>query len=273
MISYTTQAEAWPVNRKASLTISRPEPEFRIEGLNVYAGEKHILKNINLEIPRNKITVLLGPSGCGKTTLLKSMNRLTDLYSELKVSGHIFIENDDILNGTKNIPGIRQKMGLLSQKPFPLPVSIYKNVAYGIRLKGIKNKQLLDYNVEKKLREVGLWEEVKDRLHDSPERLSIGQQQRLCLARGLAVKPSIILADEPTSALDPVSSKIIENLFRDLKRHYTIILVTHVLRQAQRLADHVVFMNYGEIIEQGHPRDLFREPKTPQLKEYLVDGN
>ncbi len=263
---------------KLNTTVSGKEEEeansiFRIEDLNVYAGEQHILKNINLTIPRNKITVLLGPSGCGKTTLLKSMNRLTDLYKELVVSGNIFIENDEILHTNKNVPLIRQKMGLLSQKPYPLPVSIYKNVAYGIKLKGVKNKKLLDFNVEKKLREVGLWNEVKDRLHHSAECLSIGQQQRLCLARGLAVKPRIILADEPTSALDPVSSKIIETLFRDLKKHYTIILVTHVMRQAQRLADHVVFMNYGEIIEQGHPNDVFKNPTTPQMKEYMIEGN
>ncbi len=248
-------------------------PILRIQNLNVYANDHHILKNLNLEIPRNKITVLLGPSGCGKTTLLKCVNKLTDLYKELKVSGSIFIEKDDILHTTKNIAMIRQKMGLLSQRPFPLPVSIYKNVAYGIKLKGVRDKKLIDYNVEKYLKEVGLWEEVKDRLHKPATRLSIGQQQRLCLARGLAVKPRMILADEPTSALDPISSKIIENLFKNLKKHYTIILVTHVLRQAVRLADNVVFMSNGEIIEQGTPEELFNHPKTEKLKEYMVEGN
>ena len=246
---------------------------LRIKDLNVYAGNHHILKNVNLEIPKNKITVLLGPSGCGKTTLLKSINKLTDLYNELKVSGQIYIEKDDILNTNKNIPLIRQKMGLLSQKPYPLPISIYKNVAYGIKLKGVRDKKLIEYNVEKKLREVGLWNEVKDRLHNSADSLSIGQQQRLCLARGLAVKPRIILADEPTSSLDPVSSKIIENLFRELKKYYTIILVTHILRQAQRLADNVIFMNYGEIIEQGNPDDVFNNPTTSKMKEYMIEGN
>lgn len=249
------------------------EPIVRIQNLNVFAGNHHILKDINLAIPKNKVTVLLGASGCGKTTLLKSMNKLTDLYKELKVNGKIFIEEDDILNTQKNVPSIRQKMGLLSQKPFPLPVSIYKNVAYGIKLKGVRDKKLLDYNVEKKLREVGLWNEVKDRLNAPAESLSIGQQQRLCLARGLAVKPRIILADEPTSALDPVSSKIIENMFHELKQHYTIIVVTHILRQAKRLADNVVFMHYGQIIEQGPPETLFSNPQTPQLCEYLIEGN
>ncbi len=260
------------LNPFESSTIS-PHSILQVNNLNVRAGDHHILKNINLKIPENKITVLLGPSGCGKTTLLKSMNRLTDIHKELEVSGHIYIEKDDILNTNKNIPSIRQKMGLLGQRPYPLPISIYKNIAYGIKLKGMKNKKLLDFNVEKHLKEVGLWEEVKDRLHNSPGSLSIGQQQRLCLARGLAVKPRIILADEPTSALDPISSKIIENLFRELKSNYTIILVTHVLRQAVRLADHVVFMSNGQIIEQGNPRELFENPQTNKLKEYLVNGN
>lgn len=273
MITTIQETVARRVVKRQDIKKEKEPAILHIRNLNVYAERNHILKNINLDIPKNRITVLLGPSGCGKTTLLKSMNRLTDLYKELKVTGHIYIEEDDILNSHINVPSIRQKMGLLSQKPYPLPVSIYKNVAYGIKLKGVKNKQLIDYNVEKKLREVGLWEEVKDRLNHSPECLSIGQQQRLCLARGLAVKPRIILADEPTSALDPVSSKIIENLFRELKQHYTIILVTHVLRQAMRLADNVVFMNYGEIIEQGSPDVLFNHPASSQMKEYIIEGN
>ena len=248
-------------------------PAVRIRNLNVYAGNHHILKHINLDIPKNRVTVLIGPSGCGKTTLLKSLNRLTDLYRELEVKGLILIGEEDILNGTVDIPSIRQRMGLLSQKPYPLPVSISKNVSYGIKIKGVKNKKLIQYNVEKRLREVGLWDEVKYRLNDSPNSLSIGQQQRLCLARGLAVKPWIILADEPTSALDPVSSKIIENLFRELKKHYTIILVTHILRQAKRLADNVVFMHYGEIIEQGEASQVFSNPATSRLRQYMVEGN
>ena len=252
---------------------SQIETAIRINQLDVYANEQHILRNINLEIPKNKITVLLGPSGCGKTTLLKSMNRLTDLYKELKVTGNIFIEDDDILHTQLSISEVRQKMGLLSQRPYPLPLSIYKNVSYGLKLKGIRSKSLIEHNVERNLREVGLWNEVKDRLNSPASSLSIGQQQRLCLARGLAVKPHIILADEPTSALDPISSKTIEELFRNIKQHYTIILVTHILRQAKRLADHVVFMYYGEIIEQGNPKELFANPKTEKLRQYLLDGN
>ncbi|HYX07940.1 MAG TPA: phosphate ABC transporter ATP-binding protein [Bacteroidales bacterium] len=258
---------------RTNIAIDNAENILRISNLNVYAGENHILKNINLNIPKNKITILLGPSGCGKTTLLKCMNKLTVLYKELKVSGSIFIEEDDILHTSTNLPMLRQKMGLLSQRPFPLPVSIYKNVSYGLKLKGIRDKRLINYSVEKHLRETGLWNEVKDRLHDPATSLSIGQQQRLCLARGLAVKPRIILADEPTSALDPTSSKIIENLFRELKKHYTIILVTHVLRQAMRLADNVVFMYYGEIIEQGTPDKIFKNPRSEKLRKYMLDGN
>lgn len=246
---------------------------LRMENLNVYADDHHILKDINLFIPRNQISVLLGPSGCGKTTLLKCINKLTDLYKVLKVSGRIFIEKDDILNTSKNVPDIRQKMGLLSQQPYPLPLSIYKNVAYGIKLKGVRDKKLIAFNVEKHLRGVGLWEEVKDRLNAPATSLSIGQQQRLCLARGLAVKPTLILADEPTSALDPISANIIEQLFKELKKYYTIILVTHSLRQAMRLADNVIFMYDGVIVEQGRPEKLFSEPDTPQLRDYLKEGN
>ena len=256
-----------------SAAVSHEAKALRVNNLNVYAGDHHILRDISLEIPANRITVLLGPSGCGKTTLLKCMNKLTDLYKELKVSGNIFIGTDDILNTTHNIPAIRQKMGLLSQRPYPLPVSIYKNVAYGLKIKGIRDKKLIDFSVEKHLREVGLWEEVKNRLNAPATSLSIGQQQRLCLARGLAVKPAIILADEPTSALDPISSKIIEHLFREMKRHYTIVLVTHVLRQAIRLADHVIFMCDGRIVEQGSPSDLFSHPQSDELRAYLIDGN
>jgi len=261
-----------PVNNHPIQTYS-DDFILTVKDLNVRAGKHKILSNINLQIPRNQITVLLGPSGCGKTTLLKCMNKLTDLYKELKVNGQIFIENHEIINTNENVPAIRQMMGLLSQRPYLLPVSIYKNVAYGLKLKGIRQKSLIDFDVERRLRETGLWNEVKDRLHSPASRLSIGQQQRLCLARGLAVKPRIILADEPTSALDPISAKIIEDLFKKLRQHYTIILVTHVLRQAARLADHVVFMSDGEIIEEGPPGKVFKNPETEKLRAYLVDGN
>src|SRR4051794_24706413 len=248
-------------------------PVMNISNLNVHSKSAHILKNINITIPKNKITVLLGPSGCGKTTLLKCMNRLTDLYSELKLTGAIEIDGQDILSERNDITTIRQKMGLVMQRPFPLPMSIYENIAYGLKIKGVRSKKLISEKVEKHLREVALWDEVKDRLKTSAQRLSIGQQQRLCLARGLAVEPEIILADEPTSALDPISSRVIEEEFLRLKNQYTIILVTHILRQAKRLADFVVFMYYGEIVEYGPAKEIFENPKTEILKEYLRVGH
>lgn len=248
-------------------------PIIRVENLQVVSGNNIILKNIRLEIPKNKITVLLGPSGCGKTTLLKSLNRLTDLHKQLRVTGKILIDGNDILQRNIEITSIRQKMGLLSQKPYPLPMSIFKNVAYGLKIQGITRKEIIRHKVEQHLREVGLWDEVKERLHTPASRLSIGQQQRLCLARGLAVGPEIILADEPTSALDPISSKKIEEKFLELKKDYTLVVVTHILRQAKRLADQVVFMYFGEIVEQGPADEIFNNPQTPVLKEYLNTGH
>ena len=253
--------------------VTNEVPVMSIKNLNVHSKTAHILKNINITIPKNKVTVLLGPSGCGKTTLLKCMNRLTDLYSELKLTGAIEIDGENILNEKKDITAIRQKMGLVMQRPFPLPMSIYDNIAYGLKLKGVRNKQIIAEKVEKHLREVALWDEVKDRLKLSAQRLSIGQQQRLCLARGLAVEPEIILADEPTSALDPISSRVIEEEFVKLKTDYTIIMVTHILRQAKRLADYVVFMYYGEIVEHGNADDIFNNPQTDILKEYMRVGH
>lgn len=248
-------------------------PIVTIRDLQVEAHGSPILKHINLDIPRNRITVLLGPSGCGKTTLLKCLNRLTDLHPQLEVSGRVEIDSEDIFHPDRDITAIRRKMGLLSQKPYPLPMSIYGNVAYGLRLKGIRDKQLVRQTVERHLREVGLWEEVSTRLHAPASKLSIGQQQRLCLARGLAVGPEIILADEPTSALDPISSRKIEEKFLELREDYTLIVVTHILRQARRLADNIVFMYFGEVIEQGSPEEIFGFPRTDILKEYLRSGH
>lgn len=245
------------------------KPKIKIKDLNLQIGKQQILKNINLEIPEKKITVILGPSGCGKTTLLKSLNRLTDLYPEMRVTGNIMIDNDDILHTNEDITILRQKMGLLSQRPYPLPMNIYNNVAFGLRISGRKKKRFLDKRVEHYLKMANLWDEVKDRLKDPASALSIGQQQRLCLARGLAVDPEIILADEPTSALDPISSEAIEKKFVELKQQYTIVMVTHVLRQARRIADYVVFMYLGEIIEQGTAEEVFENPKEEITKQYL----
>jgi phosphate transport system ATP-binding protein len=254
-------------------SITATVPVVEIDKLNVYSKGTHILKSISTVIPKNKITVLLGPSGCGKTTLLKCLNRLTDLYPDLKLNGSIRIDGEDIFDPRRDITTIRQKMGLLLQRPYPLPMSIHDNIAYGLKLKGIRNKKIISAKVEKHLREVALWDEVKDRLKTSAQRLSIGQQQRLCLARGLAVEPEIILADEPSSALDPISSRVIEEEFIKLKSNYTIILVTHILRQAKRLADNVIFMYYGEIIESGTAEQIFENPQSEILKEYLRVGH
>lgn len=244
-----------------------------IRDLNVSHNGLSIIKNVNLEIPRHRLTVILGPSGCGKTTLLKCLNRLIDLYNGLKVSGSIHMDKREILNGRNDLTSIRQKMGLLSQKPYPLPMSIFDNVAYGLKIKGIRDKRMMREKVQHYLSQVGLWEEVKGRLKTPASQLSIGQQQRLCLARGLAVDPEIILADEPTSALDPISSTRIEEQFLRLKNDYTIILVTHILRQAKRLADYVVFMYYGEVIEEGTPEEVFENPQSETTREYLRVGH
>ncbi len=243
--------------------------KIKVDNLNLYIGKQHILKDVNIEIPENKLTVILGPSGCGKTTLLKCMNRLTDLYPDVKINGSIFIDNEDVLHTKTDVTEIRKKMGLLSQRPFPLPMNIYNNVAYGLKISGRRNKRALDARVENYLKIVSLWDEVKDRLHDPAVKLSIGQQQRLCLARGLAVDPEIILADEPTSALDPISSEAIEKKFVELKQQYTIVMVTHILRQARRIADHVIFMYMGEVIEQGPANEIFENPKMERTKKYL----
>jgi len=243
--------------------------KITIEDLNLYFGKQHILKDINVEIPENKITIIMGPSGCGKTTLMKSMNRLTDLNPDAKLTGSILIDGKDILHTRDDITKIRKMMGLLAQRPYPLPMNIYNNIAYGLRISGRKKKRFLNKRIEHYLRQVNLWDEVKDRLREPAGVLSIGQQQRLCLARGLAVDPEIILADEPTSALDPISSQTIEEKFLELKSNYTIVMVTHILRQARRIADHVIFMYLGEIIEQGPAHEVFENPQQEKTKSYL----
>ena len=243
--------------------------KISIHNLCLSIDRQPILKNVSLNIPTNKITVILGPSGCGKTTLLKSLNRLTDLIPGVQQSGEILLDGVNILNGNQDLVDIRQKMGLLAQRPYPLPMNIYKNITDGLRISGRRNRQFLEKRVEHYLKMVNLWDEVKDRLKDPASALSIGQQQRLCLARGLAVDPEIILADEPASSLDPISSKLIEEKFLELKSQYTIVLVTHILRQARRMADYVVFMYLGEVIEQGTPDELFNNPQHPVTKSYL----
>jgi len=242
---------------------------LKVSDLNLYINKTHILKNVNLEIPDKKITCIIGPSGCGKSTLLKTFNRLIDDTEGVKYEGSILVDDTDIFDTKTEITNIRKKMGLLSQRPCPLPMSIYDNIAFGCKIHGERNRKKLNQIVEEQLKAVGLWEEVKNRLNAPASKLSIGQQQRLCLARGLAVEPEFILADEATSALDPISSKHIEELFVELKQHYAIILVTHTLRQALRIADHVVFMYLGEVIESGPADEVFNNPKQELTRKYL----
>lgn len=242
-----------------------------VENLNVTIQGNHILKDVSVTIPDRKITCIIGPSGCGKSTLLKSLNRLVDTGEGVKVTGKVIVGGEELYAPGVEITHIRRKMGLLSQRPCPLPMSIYDNIAYGCRIHGIRNRKKLNMVVRHYLEAVGLWEEVKDRLHSPAGRMSIGQQQRLCLARGLAVEPYFILADEATSALDPISSKTIEDLFLKLKEEYAIVLVTHTLRQALRIADYVIFMYMGEIIEAGPAGEIFKNPQKELTQKYL-DG-
>lgn len=245
------------------------KPHIRVERLNVFYGKQHVLKDISVAIPEKQITVIIGPSGCGKTTLLKSFNRLIDFVDGISVSGSVTVDGMDIYNGKIDVTRIRKKIGMLAQKPYPLPMSIYDNVAYGPRIHGIRKRKELDGIVERYLKLAGLWDEVKDRLRSPASRLSAGQLQRLCLARTLAVEPEIILGDEPTSALDPVSAKRIEEEFLSLKKDYTIVIVTHILRQAKRLADHLIFLYMGEVVEQGPAREILEHPKEERTRAYI----
>lgn len=240
-----------------------------VRNLNVFYGDEQALKDVSVDIPDKKLTAIIGPSGCGKTTLLKSFNRLVDLVDGARVSGSVFVDGENIYGPRVEVTRIRKKMGLLSQKPYPLPMSIYDNVAYGPRIHGIKNRKALDEIVEHYLKESSLWGEVKDKLQSPASKLSVGQQQRLCLARGLAVEPEIILGDEPTSALDPASSRRIEERFLELKNDYTIVVVTHILRQARRLADYVLFIYLGELIEAGPAEEFFNNPGEEKTQEYI----
>lgn len=246
------------------------ESHISIRDLCVCHGPTRILKNISLDIPDRKITAIIGPSGCGKTTLLKSMNRLVDTTDGLVVDGEIFVDGENIYDPKTEVTHIRRKMGLLSQKPQVLPMSIYDNIAYGPRIHGIRGKKKLKQIVEHYLQVSGLWDEVKDRLSSPASRLSVGQQQRLCLARGLAVEPEIILGDEPTSALDPQSSQHVERCLQELKADYTVVVVTHILRQAKRIADYIVFLYLGELVEHGPAAEIFANPKNSRTRSYLT---
>jgi phosphate transport system ATP-binding protein len=249
----------------------KPNIQIQTQNLNVQYHKHQILKDINIQIPTKQLTAIIGPSGCGKTTLLKSFNRLLEIQDDIAISGQILVNGENILDHKAvDVPDIRKKMGLLSQKPYPLPMSIYENVAYGLRIhRGKTSKEQMEKTVQNCLQEVGLWNEVKSRLHDPASRLSVGQQQRLCLARAIAVEPEVLLCDEPTSALDPIAAQQIEKLLLKLKKDYTVVLVTHTLRQARRVADYVIFLYFGMVVEQGPAEDFFNNPKCPETIAYI----
>jgi len=240
------------------------------KNLDLYYGENHALKNINLGIEKNSITAFIGPSGCGKSTYLRCLNRMNDLVKDCKITGIITLDGEDIYDTRVDTTVLRKKVGMVFQQPNPFPMSIYDNVAYGPKIHGIKDKKRLDEIVEKSLRDAAIWEEAKDRLHKSALGLSGGQQQRLCIARTLAVRPEVILMDEPTSALDPISTAKIEELAMELKKNYTIIMVTHNMQQAARISDKTVFFLFGEIIEEGATGDLFAMPKNKKTEDYIT---
>ena len=244
--------------------------KLSIKNLNLYYGSFHALKNINIEILSNKVIAFIGPSGCGKSTCLKTINRMNDLINNCKITGKIIIDNKDIYSSNIDVNLLRKNVGMVFQKPNPFPMNIYDNIAYGPRIHKIKNKKILDEIVEKSLTAAALWDEVKDRLKSAALGLSGGQQQRLCIARTLAVSPEIILMDEPTSALDPISTLKIEDLIEDLKKKYTVIIVTHNMQQAARISDMTAFFLMGEIIEYSKTLDMFNNPKDKRTEQYLT---
>jgi phosphate transport system ATP-binding protein len=246
------------------------DAHIQVKNLNAFYGKNQSLKNINIEVPKKQITVIMGASGCGKTTLLKTFNRFLELTDGTRITGEVLVDGENIYDSDVDVTEVRKVVGLLAQRPSPLPMSIYDNVVYGMNIHRMKkNRQEYKAAVRHYLEVAGLWEEVGKRLHDPATSLSIGQQQRLCLARGLAVEPEIILGDEPTSALDPISSQNIEQRLLDLKKEYTTVIVTHTLRQAKRLADYVIYMYMGEVIEAGPAKEIFNNPKNERTRQYL----
>ncbi len=243
--------------------------KFNITGLDLYYGDFHALKNINLNIEEKTVTAFIGPSGCGKSTLLKSLNRMNDLVENCKITGKVLLDGEDIYYNY-DINRLRKNVGMVFQKPNPFPMSIYDNIAFGPRTHGVRAKARLDEIVEKSLRDAAIWEELKDRLKKSALGLSGGQQQRLCIARALAVEPQVLLMDEPTSALDPISTMKIEELAQQLKEQYTIVMVTHNMQQAARISDRTAFFLLGEVIEYGKTEEIFSMPKDKRTEDYIT---
>ena len=247
--------------------------KIHVTNMNLHYGDFHALKNINIDIPENQICAMIGPSGCGKSTFLKSINRMNDLVEGCKIDGQMQLRGEngfEDIYGDMDVNHLRKRVGMVFQQPNPLPMSIYDNIAYGPRTHGIKNRHKLDAIVEKALKQAAIWEEVKDRLNKSALGLSGGQQQRLCIARALAVEPEVILMDEPTSALDPISTSRIEDLAIELKKEYTIVMVTHNMQQATRISDKTAFFLLGELIEYGDTEQLFSMPKQKKTEDYIT---
>jgi len=244
--------------------------EIETQKLSLWYGDKQALKNIDMEIPEEKVTAIIGPSGCGKTTLIRCFNRMNDIIEICRVKGKILIDGKDIYDKKMDVVELRKNVGMVFQKPNPFPKSIYENIAYATRIHGIKKKKKLDEIVEKCLKQAVLWDEVKDRLDESARSLSGGQQQRLCIARALAIEPEIILMDEPCSALDPIATAKIEELIRYLSKEYTVVIVTHNMQQAARVSDYTAYMYLGEVIEFGKTKQIFENPSEESTENYIT---
>ncbi|MEW6595430.1 MAG: phosphate ABC transporter ATP-binding protein PstB [Thermodesulfobacteriota bacterium] len=245
-------------------------PQVEVENLNLYYGEAQALKSISFGIPKTNVTALIGPSGCGKSTFIRCINRMNDLIDAIRIEGALKIDGENILDPAMDVIELRRRVGMVFQKWNPFPKSIYENVIYGLRIAGVNDKQVLDETVEKSLKRAALWDEVKDRLHQSAMGLSGGQMQRLCIARAIAVHPEIILMDEPCSALDPRSTARIEDLIRELRGEYTIIIVTHNMQQAARISDYTAYMYLGELIEYGPTKRIFTKPVKQETEDYIT---
>lgn len=258
------------MQRGPKLNLADETACIEIKNFNLFYGEAQALKDINLTIPRNRVTAFIGPSGCGKSTFLRCFNRMNDLIDNVNIQGELLLDGEDVNSPSVNVSDLRRKVGMVFQKPNPFPKTIYENVAYGLRLQGINDRQTLDKVVEKSLKGAALWDEVKDRLQSSAMGLSGGQQQRLVIARAIAIEPEVLLLDEPASALDPLSTLKIEELIYELKEKYTIVIVTHNMQQAARVSDYTAFMYMGELIEFGATDELFTNPGKKQTEDYIT---
>jgi phosphate transport system ATP-binding protein len=243
---------------------------IKVENLNLFYGEKQALHGINMEMPKKKVTAYIGPSGCGKSTLLRCINRMNDLVDSARIDGKILLDGENIYDKSVNVAALRRRVGMVFQKPNPFPKSIFENVAYGLRIQGVNDKRILEETVENALRGAALWDEMKDRLNDNALGMSGGQQQRLVIARAIAIEPEVLLLDEPASALDPISTLKIEELINELKEKYTIVIVTHNMQQAARVSDFTAFMYMGELIEIGTTSELFTNPVKKQTEDYIT---